>query len=224
MPITMGMLAGGAETPTYIGKGGKAAAAGSCQPNFSSATVPGDLVLIVAQVDQDDNVNVPAGWNTVINRKGGQCRLVVMSRIYQEGDGTSVVVTHQQTDHLICQALTFRGVRQSAPIHATRTTVDNSNGKDVYILNVTTTVDNALVLSIVAQDHASNSPTTSGWANPDLVDGVELTDINTDIGWDGGFAIYAGYKVEAGPVAPTTAVIVNAKFRVYASIALEPGP
>jgi hypothetical protein len=214
-----GIMAGKSRRPVYIEKGNKVATTGSAAPSYPAGIIAGDLLVLIVQTDQNDSVSTPAGWTLRASVTSTECDLRVYTKFHTTGTSVSV---SWSGDHICCQVLAFRDVNSATPVNDSRTGNHTGLGSTVNIPGVTTTVDNCLVLAMVAHDIATNSSCVSNWANASLSEGEELTDISTTAGWDGGFAVYAGYKETAGVVDTTTASLTQAKKRAYFSMALAP--
>jgi hypothetical protein len=220
MPITMGMLPGRNRRPVYIGKGSTVATQGSATVSYPAGIEANDLLVLVCQTDQDDSISTPAGWTKEIEQdSGAECRLWIFWKLHTSG---SSVAVSWGGDHIVARVLAFRDVKATDPIDAESQSWNGSLGTSVSIPGLTTTVANCLILAFVAHDIASNSSQVSGWANASLSEGEELTDVSSTVGWDGGFGVYAGYKLAAGVVGSSTATLGTAKKRAYGCIALAP--
>lgn len=220
MPVTMGMLAGGIQPPLFVGKGSPAVnTTQSSQPSYNGNTEVGDFHVLICQTDQNDQVNTPSGWTKRVQRSSGECLLWVFTRHHVSG---SSVTVSWHGDHILCNVLTFRHVHASNPVNAKSEGASGSTSTAVSIPGLTTTVPQCLVLAIVAHDINSSSAQVSGWSNSSLSDRAELEDICTQVGWDGGFAVYSGYKAAAGNVSATTATLGTGKKKAYACLALRP--
>jgi hypothetical protein len=214
-----GIVTGRRRRPTYIGKGAANGTNGAAVASYPAGISAGDLLVLVAQTDQNDSITTPAGWTLLISVTSTECDLRVYTKFHTTG---SSVTISWSGDHIVYQVLGFRDVKASAPIDASTTGNHTGLGSNVNIPGVSTTLANCLVLAMVAHDIATNGSVVSNWANGNLSEATELTDVSSTIGWDGGFGIYAGYKLTAGAVGTTTASLTQAKKRAYACLALAP--
>jgi hypothetical protein len=214
-----GIVAAGRKRPTFVAKGSAIATQGAAVVSYPAGIQAGDLLVILSQTDQGDSVTTPAGWTEEVDESSTECRFRVFWKYHTSGSSATI---SWSGDHIVARCFAFRDVHPSSPINASRDDNNTSLGTVVLIPGVTSTVNNCLILAMVAHDIASNSSQVSGWANANLEDASELDDTCSTVGWDGGFAMYAGYKVAASAVGNTTATLGTAKKRAYGCIALAP--
>jgi concanavalin A-like lectin/glucanase superfamily protein/putative pyrroloquinoline-quinone binding quinoprotein len=224
----------GSPAPTYQ-------AAGAAQAGTGALTVPwpthqaDDIGLLI--IENDNNAVTlganAANWTQVTNSPQGTgptgqtgaaaTRLTVFWSRATSGMlsvGVNAVSNHQRA-----QILTFRGVITSGDPwnwNATAGDVAATAGTAVSIPGATTTVNQTLVVAIVANGADTNTLQTSSWANADLLSLTERANGNTNAGNGGGFGVATGVKEAAGPYAATTAGLSISSVQARMSIALRP--
>jgi hypothetical protein len=219
MSRRLGMVAGKSRRPIYVGKGNHIATTGSAVVQYPAGIMTGDQLVLVCQQDQSDNISTPAGWTLLASVTSTECDLRVYTKAHTTGTNLSI---SWSGDHIVAQVLAFRDVNAVAPVNASQEGNSTSISGNVAIPGVTTTVPDCLVLAMIAHDAASTSSQLHSWANDNLSEGTELTDVSSNVGWDGGFAVHAGYKLTAGATGTTTATLSTPKKKAYFTMALAP--
>jgi len=164
--------------------------------------------------------NSPQGTGTA--GSSGATRLTVFwSRATSSTMGA--VGINDSGDHQIAQIITFRGVTNTGnPFNLSAGNVAATAATAVSIPGATTTIANALVVAIVANATLTTTAQTSGWTNSSLSSVTERADINTNVGFGGGFGVATGVKAAAGAYNATTATLATSSRQGRMSIALRP--
>lgn len=195
----------------FIGNAGKNVSTGSQSITYHASSASGDLLILIVQADDVDTIPTPSGWTRIFNSSDGRggCRGFVAWKI--KASDTKVFVS-DVGDHQTASVLTFRNTATTSPIEiplvATVYPYSGINGGST-IPGAISTIDNSFVCYVVIHDNDSNSACTSGWTNAQLSSTAELIDISTNTGWDGGFAVWGGFKASAGNTGVTGLTITD---------------
>ena len=93
----------------------------------------------------------------------------------------------------------------------------------VTVTGVTTTVNDTLVVQVVARDNDREAAAFSAQTNANLTSITERSDAGTDFGNGGGFAVWDGVMATAGATGNTTATVTSS-VNAFLTIALKPLP
>jgi hypothetical protein len=215
--------------PTFVSAGFSASGTGNITPGLPPGIQAGDVLLLFVQ-SGNQTVSTPSGWSVMADSPQGTgtpggataCAISVFWKRAAVVEAAPTVT--DPGDHALGQILAFRGCISSGnPWDVTSGDVLASQSTSVSIPGDTTTVANCLVVLVVANQTDTVTPQTSGYANANLANLTERTDVNTTAGTGAGFAVVTGEKAAAGAYAATTATLANASTQARMSIALKPG-
>lgn len=179
----------------------------------------GDLLLCIVGTENGGQT-APSGYSELSNSPQGNgtfaasTRLGVFSKVHSGSE--SAVTVGLFGSHTIAVIIAIRNANTTINVN---TGSGASSTTSVSCPTATTTVDNCLVLAIVAFSVAT---TTDSWVNANLAEFAEILDDNTTDDDDGGFAIAAGYKVTAGATGATTATLASASTQGRMTIGIGP--
>lgn len=216
----------------FIGSGGRQTDSSTITMVAHPSTQTGDLVIIVAHVDNAYSISTPAGW-TSLGTASGDIKLLSWYRTYN-GSMPTISLT-SGSDHIIAESYTFRNVNgtpidvaavSSNPLTAVDyVTINGTNYLRSALAPVTTVTNNALVLLVVGHEVSTTLPVFA----PDgtsmstsLTNVTKLSDISTTIGFNGGFGLWSGLKESAGSIGTT---YVHIKYNINTwgfAVALRP--
>lgn len=207
--------------------GPHAVGANSIQPQWPAHDT-GDVALLIVESslhDQAVNLAVPAGFAPVPNspqvtgNPGGRLS-VFWARATSAAMGAPTL--NGPTDHIQGQIITFRGCPVSGdPWNVVLGGIDMVSDASLSIPGGVTSIDNCLLVFIVANIADADTPRWSGWANPDLANLTERVDLGTLVGNGGGLAVVTGEKAAAGAFGPTTATAAAATQKMFLALALK---
>lgn len=197
--------------PTYVAVTAAAANAAATSITFaSSGRVAGDQ-LIVAVMTANQAMTAPSGFTEPAESPqsrgtAGAATGVRLSVYEKVSDGTETTVTIADSGDI--QYAVGIVIRKSS---GTGVSVEAGAGNNVAAATsctfggVTTTVDQCLVVTIVATDRDSAGPSFSGQANASLTNLTERFDAGTTTNTGGGLVVYTAEKAAAGATGNTTA-------------------
>ena len=190
----------------YVGAGAVNSVTGSTSTitfDYPADRQANDVLILVVQ--QDDNGThitfPPAGWTTINNSTNAGFWLFAAYQVYSSGTG--LTVNTSGIDHVIGQIFGFRGVNTGTVIDgsvATSFTRASGSPNPFNFTNVTTTAANSFVCNVVGHDIDTSTASITWNANSSLTSPVEISDVSTQNGWNGGFSLYGGLKTTAGAV------------------------
>jgi len=216
--------------PSYKAAGAVVSGTGAITPAWPTHAAGDVALLVVESANQAISLSTPAGFAEVTNSPQGTgtaggtaaTRLAVYWKRATTSAESSPVVA-DSGNHQIARIITFRDVIDTGnPWDVTAGNVASSASKSVSIPGATTTVANALVVTIVANATDTTSARTSGWTNANLTGLTEYVDNNTNQGNGGGFGVAAGLKAAAGAYGTTTATLATSSVQGRMSIAMKP--
>lgn len=213
--------------PVFLGAGAKAEGTGAIIPALPAGIQPGDILLLPVE-SANEAVATPTDWGAVADSPqgtgtGGGTTATRLTALWKRATAIESAPTIADPgDHAIGQILAFRGcIATGNPWDVTSGDTGGSSTA-VSIPGDTTTVPNTLVVVAVAHQTDTLTPQVSAFTNADLANLTEITDIATDQGNGGGFAVATGQKAAAGPYGATAATLANASVQGRMSIALKP--
>jgi hypothetical protein len=129
-------------------------------------------------------------------------------------------------DHQIARIVAYSGVDLTTPFDAQAGSVKTTASTTATFPNVTTTVNDCMVLMMEA--HAlpdSTSTAIAGTrAGSNLTGVTERMDNNTNAGNGGGFSLAEGLKAAAGSVTGGTVTLTTSTIGAHITLALRPAP
>lgn len=127
------------------------------------------------------------------------------------------------SDHLHAQIITFRGCIATGNPWDVKTTGNKTTASSTFsVTSITTTIDNAPLVAIVARDNDSASAAFSGWGNATSGNPIERADSGTALGNGGGIGVAVGTKTIAGATGNTTGIVTSSA-NAFVHLALIPG-
>jgi len=191
----------------YIGNAGENIGSGGTgvTVTYNASSAAGDFLLLFAQCDDGSSISTPSGWTKYAS---GSVSPYCKGYIFYKFKTTDTTVFVQQTSNQTnCSVLTFRNVDTTSPINVGAGKLGNEGSTTRTFPDITTTVDGCFYLAAYFHDwpNASNTAASS-WTNANIASGTELLDISTTADWDGGVAVWGGYKNTAGACGATTVV------------------
>lgn len=195
--------------------------------------VSGDVALLVVQtMNQTATLSTPAGFVEIASSPQGTgtagsqsaTRLTVFwARATSSAMGSPTVA--DSGENQVAQIFTFRGVAPSGdPWNVTAGNTASAASSSFSIPGATTTVDDTLVVALVANAIDANDPQASNWSNSTLLNLTERGDVNQRTNRGGGFALATGVKATSGAYAATTGILDSASVQGRISLALRPQP
>lgn len=213
--------------PTYQAAGTLVSGTGSVTVAWP-AELTGDIGLLVMET-ANEAVTAPVGWLQVGGSPQGigtagstsATRLTALYKRALSSSESSVMVA-DPGDHIVAQLITFRGcVGTGFPWDIAAGDTAASSVVVVYP-NGTTSVDNTLVVEIVANSTDTTISQTSSYGNSSLANLTERVDANRTDGNGGGFSLITGEKATAGPFLHTGAGLFTASVQGRLMVALMP--
>lgn len=179
---------------------------------------PGHLMVLVMSAGGNVTFTPPGGWtervaSNTTNTAAAGTRLRAYTRtagLYEEGQLLSA------SQAFSAQVFAFEGGEYDTQASDVEETIVTP----VVVPAVVTSEANCAVLALVG--HATNTTTdqASGWANANLADLTELSDVNNSN--HGGFAAAFGTKAAAGSSGTTAAALATASRQNRAAISIKP--
>lgn len=126
------------------------------------------------------------------------------------------------TDFKYAVIATFRGVSSiGSPLNTYAGNTKNTASTSASISDITTTVDNAMIINAIASDVDSASAFVTSYTNANLSSLTERFDAGTTSGLGGGISFATGMMNTAGNTG-VTSVVLTSSINVFFSIALTP--
>ncbi len=198
-----------------------------------TATLPAgqqadDILLLILQQSNEANVTV-AGYQQIGPQNGigaaASSGSTKMSLFWKRstGGGESAPTIPDTGDHTYGVMLAIRGCPTTGdPFHFASNEWNFTAGTAFTGPTFTTTIDNCLMMDVVAHAVDSASAQFSAWTCASLSNITEQFDGGTTDGTGGGIAVTTGEKATAGDVAAMTATIANSTVYVSSRIAWIP--
>jgi len=218
--------------PTFVAAGAEASAISAITPALPAGIATDDILLLcLATSNQAISVADSAGgtWTEVTDSPQGtgaaggatSTRLTVFWSRY---NGTQTAPTTSDSGDVNEGCIVaFRGCETSGdPWNVTSGGVDAVSETGIEIAGDTTTVDDCLIVALVADSINDADDRYSGWTNADLVNVTERFDNGTTFGADVGLGIATGEKASAGAYGDTTVTISATSPNAFMTIALKP--
>lgn len=195
--------------PRFGAAGTMVAGAGaSINVPMPAGTASGNLLILWLQT-ANEAVSTPAGWTALPATPYGQgtagaagaARLTGFYKI--AGGSESDVTVTNPGDHVIGVVHRYENVNTGSPFDTSSGNGGNTSSGMAFP-NITTTVDECLIINAAAHGIDTNSPSFSGQTNANLVDLTKRTDVSSDTAHGGGIVVITGAKMVAGAVGSTT--------------------
>lgn len=205
--IPLGFLKGVPSPVQYIGNAGKyvnGADGSAITITFNGSTQEGDYLMCVTTVDDATSTNTPTGWNLIYDRGfPPYSKTRIFSKTYASADGNTVYVD-PGFGQVTASVLTFRGV---GSVSGFANNGVEPVGSTLTIAGGTSTEDNVFTIFGFGHDAPKDIAIASNWTNANISSASELIDISTSNHYDGGFAVWGGYKLTAGATGNTTVTV-----------------
>lgn len=232
--LWLGLLGGPAwAAPSFQAAGPMVSGKNNALSPAWPAHVAGDIALLVVQtINQAVVLESPTEFSEVTNSPQGTgsagsseaTRLTVFWARATSGSMSAPVLAGT-SENQVAQIITFRGVIPTGlPWDVTAGNTSTWAASSFAVPGATTTVDDTLVVAIVANGTKSSADQTSGWTNASLQNLTEQTDVNDSTNRGGGFGVATGVKVTAGTYAATTGSLADASVQGRISLALKSQP
>ena len=214
--------------PAFVAKGafsGSAAAPTPGMPVFNE----GDL-LVVSIESANQAITTPTDYTQFANSPqstgtaatAGGVRLAAFWKIAVAGDTAPTIV--DTVNHTCAQIYSIRGIDSGNPVNITAGQTQAATTA-VSFPSVTTTVDNCLILNLMANDRdAASTANISAQANAALASLTVQHDETITAGVGGGLCTITGIKAAAGVVGNTTATNAASVTNATLTIALQGSP
>lgn len=192
----------------------------------------GDLLIMALECARGDTQATPTDWTAFVDNPilttttgTGPNRLYLFAK-RDNGSETDPTAT-ATSDHHIAKIL---GIR-----NAGGTDADPWSAVNVYITGngastasptatqVTTTVADCLVLTVISNGTDSGTAQYSAWTNATLAAFGQTLSNNTGLGDGGGIGAATGTKATAGATGATGATLASASKYAFATLAIKPG-
>lgn len=198
--------------------------------DFTGLVASGDLLLIHRMTNaQEAGGNVPpsGGWAQVsaspqtIGTSGGVGATAV-NLYWKLSDGAETTVDLGDAGAFNrAIGIVYRGVHQTTPIHAAAGNTQDDSSTTATMPDVTTTVDECMVVHAVALGRDATGGSWASWTNSNLTSLTEFHDEGTSTGNGGVMALADGVMATAGAVGGTTAT-KSAFNSAHITIAIAP--
>jgi len=185
--------------PYGMGRGGDAG-----KPYNS--TIDEDTLLLLVVATANEVVATPAGWTALPAIGSGTAGGTASARLSlfwrRHAIGTNSVTLTDPGDHAVATVLAIPNAAQTGdPFNAVATAVQAGGAAATGWPAVTTTVDNALVLAMMADSASGDGGRLSAQAAPTLARLASHLNSGTGAGNGSGLAVFGGTQRTAGAVA-----------------------
>lgn len=194
---------------TYVGAGAFVDAITAITPALPAGTAENDILVMLCYTANGENLTATgytAAGNTPQSNTDFGFRLGILWK--RAGASESAPTTNDSGTTNAALIMGFRGcVTTGDPWDATSGSGNVASSTSIVVPGVTTTVANAMVVSVCEFYRIAQSTTNfSGGANGNLTDFTERIDVSEFLGpLDGGFGAWTGIKATAGATGNTTA-------------------
>jgi len=212
--------------PTVVAVGAQATSLTSITPAFPAGIAAGDVLITVAEcegVTAPGAYTLPTGWAHITGspiQEGTNTRLWVIWRLY---DGVfTAPALGDSGDHNIGRMIAIRGCPTTGvPWDVVATATEAVSDTTATFPGVTTTVDDTLVLEIIATgtDTATGQMSTVTNANYSSITS-RMNDWTTN-GNGGGFAVVSGVKATKGATGQSTGTVATASTKALMTVAFK---
>lgn len=228
--------------PTFVAAGAATRGTGTITPTLPAGIVTNDILFLFIETGGGT-----AGANpSITNSNGGTWTQVTNSPqsigttpdtdpyaklavFWSRYNGTQGAPTVSDSgNHQTARILGFNGALLSGtPYDITVGSTEATSDTSGSITGGTTTVDNCLIIAAIAGsgDPGANGTTShSSWANADLANVTELSDMGSTTGNGSTLGIASGEKATAGAFGATTVTLGTAGYKAMLVIALKEEP
>lgn len=226
--------------PTFVNAGTVTRGTGAIAPALPASLEQNDILLLFIETGGGT-----AGANPAITDEAGGTWTQVadspqsvgttpdtdpytkLAVFWSRYNGTQTAPTvNDSGNHQTARILAFRGCETSGdPWNVTSGGTEAASDTSGTIGGDTTTVDNCLIVAAItgSGDPAANG--TAGfslWANADLANVTERSDMQSTTGSGGDLGIATGELASQGAYGDTTVTLVTAGYKAFMTIALKP--
>lgn len=211
--------------PVFVGMGASSSGSTATRGRWPDGHQKDDLALLA--IEHTQTINTPQGWELLASVECspgdlGDTTLTVFWRRAQS-DNESDVFVPADGNHALTVMAVFRKVPKTlSPFHVQATGIQLVASTVVSLPVPDTTLDNCLIVQIVAHHIDSSTPRFSAWANAALANVIERFDESVPAGNGGGVGIVTGELATAGPGGTTTATLGGAGNQAWLTLALRP--
>ena len=188
-----------------------------------------DIALLIVEANGGElpTLTTPSGFVAVPNSPQstgvggtGTCLAVFWCRA--TSTAMASVATSDPIDHYNTMIMTFRGCHKvGSPFDVTAGGVKAGASTGATLPDVTTTVANALIVQVIANDLDAVTAFASAWTNANLSGITEQADAGGASGNGGEIAVMTATKAAAGAIGGTTATVTSS-INAYMTMALKP--
>lgn len=217
--------------PSYTASGTQTIGAGAVAPPWPAGHQVGDLgFLFVETANQAAVLSDPQGFvETTGSPVGlgvaGAVASVRITMFWCRATSTSMTAPTIATngDHIISRISTVRNaVATGDPIHLVTSATLLVPDTAVSIPGGTTTINDCLMLIVIANSTDTNTPQTSGQTNADFSNVTEVWDANNTTGVGGGICFTRAGFATAGTFGVTTATLGTLSTQALMILAVLP--
>lgn len=216
--------------PSYVASGTQTIGAGAVAPPWPAHQV-GDIAFLFvetanqAAVLSDDQGFVEITGSPVGLGVGGVAASVRITVFWCRAISTSMGAPTIATtgDHIVSRISTVRNaVATGYPVHIVTSGTLLVPDTAVSVPGGTTTINDCLMLILIANSTDNATSQTSGQTNADFSSVTEVFDANTTTGVGGGICFTRAGFATAGPFGATTALLATLSTQVLMTIAVLP--
>jgi MSHA biogenesis protein MshQ len=215
--------------PTVVAVGAVASSASAITPAFPASIVADDILVTVAEcegVTTPGAYTLPSGWAHVTGspvQEGTNTRLWVIWRRY---DGVFTAPSLGDAgDHNVGRMIAIRGCPTAGnPWDIVASAVEATSDTSATWPGVTTTVDDCLILEIIATGADVSTAQVGALTNATYTSIVEQMDNWVITGNGGGIGMVSATKATAGATGQSTATLTTASSKALMTLAMRPVP
>lgn len=215
------------QAPSYVGIGTAAVSSTTASVAWSTATVVGDLGILVVESSGGDAAASASGWthfagSPVVDIADATGSKLSVLWKFAESNSPASASLADAGDHVLARIAVFRNVT-ATPGKVTATDAKTTASTLVTWPSVTTTSPNNMVVLVASRpDDASGTTVFSTFVNANLSGAAEAGEAGTTTADGGGFAIYYGSKATIGATGTSTANMTVSVTNALFVVALEP--
>jgi len=217
-------------TPTWKSAGTAASGTGAVSAGMPSSFSAGDLLFMVVATANQAVATPPSGWTEVSSSPQGTgtaagtaaARITVYAKIATGSEASTNI--GDAGDHTLVNTFAIAGPHQTlaSALHVVAGDVASTASTSVTFPGGTTTVNNCLILNIIANATDSATAQGSGWANANLGSVTEQLDFGTTSGNGSGITVISGTLNTAGAIGGTTGTLATSSVQGRITIAIRP--
>lgn len=210
--------------PVWQGEGAAAGSTGAITLAWPTHQTDDIGFLFTVGASGTQTVASEGGWAHVTGSPVASGTSVCINLLWKRATSGSMpnITTNDMGDHQAGFIFTVRGcVTSGNPWDVIGT--DNMGGISVSTINfanLTTTVNNALIVNLWGMSAVNNTPITA-WGTPGITNPVSRFDGATAAGNDSSWGYLTGERITAGTIGAGTATPTNVGYAVSIAIALK---